>query len=200
MAHKEGESPAAYRGRMAYMKLGSARTLISVREQLGVGHGYLSHLKRWSAQFGWVEDARLYDRFHDGVTLPLAPHIEAELLDAIKSGAARHTCAGIIGIPYARYVGWLQLGLRNSGPVEKQAFARMVARAEARAKLEMIREVRASGDWKALFKLLEKVAPLEYGPEPQVADIEAADDEAATIPDTAEEVLAKLNALLSGQG
>jgi hypothetical protein len=194
LAPKDGESAVAHEARKAYLKMGNRRSFVALTDVQGKAKNYTQYYERWSPQFGWVEDARTWDRITGDVAPPLEPALLAEVLEAIADGCARKTCAGIVGVPYARYLNWIQMGLRGSGSVEQQEFARVIRRAEARAKRLLIKDVRASSDWKALWKLAGAISPTEYGPEPDVADLEPDDAETANVEAlTTEEMLRRMN-------
>lgn len=53
------ETDKSYEGFLQYVKLGSTRTLAAVAKI--IGHRQDTHVKRWSARYGWVERARAYD-------------------------------------------------------------------------------------------------------------------------------------------
>lgn len=57
---REDETTPAYEAFRAYLNLGGKRSLLNVAQELSKSE---QMLKRWSAQYSWVERARAYDSY-----------------------------------------------------------------------------------------------------------------------------------------
>ena len=56
-----GETDTAYDRFMAYLKLGTERSLDKVRQNYGKTTAYKRQLEKWSSKYDWVDRCRAYD-------------------------------------------------------------------------------------------------------------------------------------------
>ena len=57
------ESDTAYDRFMAYLKMGTGRSLDKVRQEYGKSTAYKRQLERWSSKYDWIDRATSYDEF-----------------------------------------------------------------------------------------------------------------------------------------